>query len=109
MKIFKSVSGRIRTAASRHEPEGVRVLSDMYWRIVVVLAAILIVVSIGYGVWSLLRVLEGLSSAVMVSSPPPPPINRRVLDAAIQGFESREVYFEDRNASSTQSIADPSI
>ncbi len=109
MKILDIFTKHLRgTTISRHEPEGVRVLSDLYWRIVISIAALLTVLSLGYGVWGLLRVLDSLSSFVLVPAPPPPALNRAILDATMRGFEIRRTQFELLKATPGEVIPDPS-
>lgn len=93
---------------SRHEPEGMRVLSDIYWRTLLSIATLLVLSALVYGVWGLLRVLDDLNSVVRVSAPPPPAINRGVLNATMEGFETRSTQFELLKTKPGEIIHDPS-
>lgn len=94
--------------ALRHEPEGVRILSDFYWRALLLLAFFVVIVVAAYGAWGLSRVLGDLDSSVSVSTLPPPAMNRNVLEATVDGFEKRRARFESLQTGLPESISDPS-
>lgn len=110
MKIpFFSRKKSTAEVVSRHEPEGVRVLADMYWKTLLVLAVVVTIGAIVFGVWGLLRVLDAIGSAVRIAPPPPPALNRAVLDATMRGFENRRTNFERLKTTPGETIPDPSI
>ena len=91
-----------------YEPEYTRALASLYWRTLLVLAFIVVVLVFLYSTWGLLRVLDNLSSALDTSAPPPPALNRAELNATIRAFEMRKTQFEQLKANPPLTIPDPS-
>lgn len=94
--------------SSRHEPEGVRTLSNLYWRALLLVAFLVVVLILTYGMWGLLRVLGDLSAAVKAPAPAAPILDRRLLDATVEGIQVRRGQFEVLGAGSDKAILDPS-
>ena len=109
MNLDFGVTNVFREAMSRrHEPEGVRILSNIYWRTLVLVEILIVGLAIAYGIWGLLRVLSDLGAISAASAPPPSALNRGVLDATVSGFEKRQAQFDLLKSSRGEPIADPS-
>lgn len=97
-----------RMYAYRREPENMRALSDVYWRTLVVVAALVVLCAILYGVTQLVGVMgyaqEG-NAATPVSAAG---INRTQLEATLSAFSARQENY-DALASTSVSAVDPSI
>ena len=50
--------------ANRHEPECARMLANMYWKLLLVLAALIGVAAISYGLWQTVSVVDGVAEEV---------------------------------------------
>src|SRR3989338_8881374 len=83
-----------KVLSSRHEPEGVRTLANLYWRTLLLVAFVAVILVFVYGIWGLLRVLDDLGAMVKVSAPPAPVLNRDVLDVTVEGINARRAQFE---------------
>ncbi len=94
--------------ALRHDPEGAHIISDMYWRALLLVSLSVVILALVYGVWGLLRVLDELGSSARVSVPPPPALNRAALGAAVDGINARRAQFEFLRSNSGRVIPDPS-
>ena len=109
MKSSTDILNKIRDAyAARYEPEGLRPLSDIYWRGLLLLAFLVLVCVFLYGTWGLVRVLNGLSAGADTSAPPPPPLSRAALSKTIRDFELRRAQFETLQTNPSATIPDPS-
>ncbi|MDO8514406.1 MAG: hypothetical protein Q7S50_02585 [bacterium] len=109
MKFKIDIFNRARDAyAVGHEPEGRRLLSDIYWRTILVAALLILVCVFLYGTWVLMRVLDDLGATADVSAPPPPALSRAMLKEMVQGFEMRQSQFETMKKSPPAAIPDPS-
>ena len=108
MKFLTDILHSIRDIyAARFEPEGVRPLSDVYWKTLLVLAFLTLIGVFFYGTWGLLRVLEELGATNANGTTPAPPLNRAALTGTLRGFEERQAEFE-RLKTSSSPVNDPS-
>lgn len=94
--------------AGRHEPEGVRRLADFYWRGILIIAFLAIIGAVAYGIVDLLGVLNDLASTPDTAAPPPPALNRAILNATVEEFQTRQSQFSDPTSVPTSLIPDPS-
>ena len=108
MSFGGNIFGRLRDiATARREPEGVRILADIYWRLLLVTAFLMLVLVFLYSASSLTRIFEDLGATVDTRSPPPPALNHAQLSATIRGFEARRVQFDDLKIHPPRPIPDP--
>ena len=107
MKLDFSKSARV-VIAERHESEGIRVLSNLYWCALLVIFFLIIVAVLSYGVLGILRILRDSNETANVSAPPPPALNRSTLEGVVQGFEDRQSYFNLLKTTRGKVISDPS-
>jgi len=96
--------------ANRHEPEQVRALADYYWRILLSVAAIVVLFSVGYGVFVFLSVLQdegGTGTDIGVAVQMPSMISRAQLQDTLDEFEARQQLFESLKTN-VLDVAEPS-
>lgn len=105
LNIFKKISDAY---AQRYEPEGVRIIADCYWRMLLAAAFLLLVGVFLFSTWILLGVLEGLSAVNAMPATPPPALDKRLLDRTMQAVQSRKAQFEDLKTNRPAAISDPS-
>jgi hypothetical protein len=109
MKLGGNILRRIRDTLDRKsEPEGVRTISDIYWKTLLASAFIALVCVFFYGTWDLLGVLNALAESADTSAPPPPALSRTTLDGVLQAFETRRSQFTNFKSSPPPAIPDPS-
>ncbi len=92
---FKIFSRWHELRDARHEPEGRKSLSRVYWAALIVF---FIVFSIGcmiYGIWQFSLPLRGVQSEAKVAAPQIP-LQRSELQAVLQAFDERTQRFEER-------------
>ncbi|OGG52055.1 hypothetical protein A3C18_01995 [Candidatus Kaiserbacteria bacterium RIFCSPHIGHO2_02_FULL_54_11b] len=97
------------TLRGKYEPARVRVLADLYWRTLLTVTFVALVLVFLYSTWGLLRILDSLGAALDTSAPPPAALDRSELNATIQAFEARKTQFEDLKTNLPAAIRDPSI
>ena len=104
------IRGVVSAYENRQAPEGVRSLAQLYWRLLLFAALLLVVGSIGYGAWSLLNAITATNMAVPVTKPVPASIGieRSDLDSLVSAYVSRKVRFDDLSKNIV-SISDPSV
>ncbi len=108
MMNFGDILTRLRDGyAGRFEPEGLRVLASLYWRTLLCAAALVIALSLKYGMWDLFGVLAGLSATSDTAGAPKPALTRAQLEAVVQGFKARQTHFDELSGS-VGAISDPS-
>jgi hypothetical protein len=95
------------TYVDRSDPENLRILANVYWQGMVIIASILTLVVFGFGLSNLLRVLNDLSTAPIASPTPVPTVNRAKLEAALGEFEVRTAQFKALKTSVPAVIPDP--
>jgi len=94
----------------RHEPEQLRVLANIYWRAILLVAAVIFVSIASYGGSKLLEVLNGGkdSSALLLSGGGGPLLlNPKDLQETVDNLEARRTQYEFL-AKNPPRIADPS-
>src|SRR3989338_657103 len=94
----------------RHRPECVRVLADFYWRALLSIALVIIVLAAGYGISELSSVMGGSGGALAQDasvSPPAPKLDKMQLQNTLSAFREREARFNSLKAG-MQRIPDPS-
>ena len=110
MKFFNMLWKELReTLNDGNEPDHIRLLADLYWKVLLLLAFIILVVVFLYSTWGLVRILNDLSVALDTSAPPPPALNRGELNATVSAFETRKTQFEELKTNPPAAIKDPNI
>ncbi|MBI2610600.1 hypothetical protein HYW60_01535 [Candidatus Kaiserbacteria bacterium] len=109
MRWLKRLSACIRdTWQYRHEPEKLRVLADMYWRMLLILAALLfLLLAIFAGVKSYSIFEEEVETPLLSSGGGSIPFNTGELESALEQFEARRTHYEYLKKNPPE-IADPS-
>lgn len=108
MRFFTMLWKELReTLNDGNEPDHIRLLADLYWKAILLLALLTLVLVFLYSTWGLVRILGGLSAALDTSAPPPPALNRSELNATVRAFETRKMQFEDLKTNPPAAIRDP--
>ncbi len=92
----------------RHEPEGIRSLSTLYWRILLVSFFLIVTSILVYGILGLVRILHDLNATENVVVPNSSALNRTSLKGAVEGFLNRQSEFELLKKTPGKAIPDPS-
>jgi hypothetical protein len=101
-----SFDAKIKDALeARHEPEAQALLAHAYWSALISLLALIAIGSVAYGAWEFMRPLTQDISSVTVGSPKAP-LNRAELQTVLDGFDERNIRFEERRVA--PALADPS-
>lgn len=109
MKLNIDILARMRnTYANRHEPESLRTFVDIYWRTVLAIAFLIVVLVVAYGIWNLSRILGDLGRAPEITTPPTPVLSRAVLNATMQAFDTRQTRFDSFKVNPPAAVPDPS-
>ncbi|GEM_PF-2049288 len=93
----------------RDEPRHIRLLADLYWKGLLLLAFVTLVSVFLYSIWGLTRILSGLNTAPDTSASPRPALNRAELNATVSAFETRKTQFQDFKTNPPAGVKDPSI
>ena len=73
----------------RHEPESVRPLAEIYWRLLLFVAVVCVAMILAYGVSEFIGVISKLNSGSSKNSNPPVVLNRNQLNSTLSGFDAR--------------------
>ncbi len=93
---------------SRHEPENLRPIAELYWRAMLVFAVVTAGLIIFFGIWQFSSVISTMSSASdTASAQQKPAIVREDLESALIRFEERRATFE-LGRTVVPAVADPS-
>ncbi|OGZ44227.1 MAG: hypothetical protein A2719_00205 [Candidatus Ryanbacteria bacterium RIFCSPHIGHO2_01_FULL_45_22] len=93
----------------RHRPENKRIIADIYWRFLLFLAFIILLISIGYGIFGILA-MDGEQRNVDGEIPVADSttiLDRAKLQGVIESMQERESRFETIKAN-RPAISDPS-
>lgn len=107
MKFNITKSTRV-IVAGRHEPEGIRTISSLYWSALLAGFFLTVIAVLIYGVLGLMRILHDLNGTGKASLPPQSALNRATLDATLRGFKDRQSQFDLLKATKGKTITDPS-
>jgi len=94
--------------SSRQEPAGIRALAELYWRTLLVCAALVVVLALVWGLWQLFAVFAVLSSVPDTSPLPPAVLNRAKLQGIVQEFGARESEYQTLQSNPPAALPDPS-
>jgi hypothetical protein len=110
MKILGNIISRAKTPCqNKQEPEYVHTLAEQFWRTMLGMAAVIILIAVGFGVFNLVTVVQEVSiSAKPTVASSTPTIDRTKLMQTLDGFKKREIQF-DTLKNQTSSIEDPSL
>ena len=109
MKFVPDILKSLRdTYANRHEPESLGVLAGIYWRTVLGVALLLLVIIVSYSMWNLVRILHSLGVIPTPSPLPPPALNRTLLNTTLEVLDARKAQFDALKVNPSSSISDPS-
>lgn len=99
---------RIREAWDyRSDPDSARVLATIFWRALLVVAAIALIATLWFGFLELGAAAQAENFAA-TSSPPPPPFNPAQLQATLAALSARQSEYQSLASSSPPAVADPS-
>lgn len=109
MMKFSDITGQARNLYSaRYEPEGARLLADIYWRCLLGLACLVVALALGWGIFDLLGVLDSLAPPATASPTPAAAFSRGTLQNMVQAFQDRQSQFDALDATPLPAVADPS-
>jgi len=109
MITFTDITARLRNFYdSRFEPEGIRPLAEMYWRTLMLIASLLCLAALLFGIWNLFSVFDTLSSLADTSPPPPAAFSSSALHALSGGFDARQTQFNTFTSNPPSAAPDPS-
>ena len=96
MKTHTDIFASARAAyANRQEPERLRFLTRVYWRISLALTCVTVLAAIVWGTLQLSDALSALGGASNTESVTPKPVlDRATLRATLLGFDARQVRFD---------------
>ncbi len=108
MSMNLDILGSARSAyANRREPERLRPLASIYWRMMTTIAIIIVVAATSWGFLELIDSLAALSKIAAPDSAQPQVLNRTQLEGTLTSFDSRQARFEALKKGGTP-VADPS-
>lgn len=93
---------------NRYEPESLRALADVYWRGLLVVALVVAMCVVAYGIWSLLRILDDLGKTPDTTPRPTPVLSRSALNSTLQAFDTRSTQFDSFKKNPPAAPSDPS-
>ncbi|OGG58576.1 hypothetical protein A2765_02525 [Candidatus Kaiserbacteria bacterium RIFCSPHIGHO2_01_FULL_56_24] len=106
MRFDTNIQLKLRDAyAARHEPEAARFLARVYWAFLIVTLAMVVVLSILYGVWEFMQAPQRDESVTGLHAQQV--FTRAQLDTVLQGFDARAARFQTRMTAPV-SAKDPS-
>lgn len=109
MMKFSDITADLRDVyALRFEPEGARSIADIYWRTLIVIAGIFVVLSLSFGVWNFVSITDTLTSLADTSPPPPAAFNSAQLHGVTAGFDARQTQFDTFTSAPPPILSDPS-
>ena len=92
---------------ARHEPENLRPIAELYWRVVLLSSIIAAIGIIAYGVWEFSSVMTTISTTSGGgATQQTPAIDRAQLEDALVQFSQRRANF-DLSRAMIPSVADP--
>ncbi|MDP2648667.1 MAG: hypothetical protein U1D26_01190 [Patescibacteria group bacterium] len=108
LTFLNGITDRIRnTYATRHSPEGARMLAIIYWRALLLAAFLVLVATIGYAELQLYGILKDLAS-VPESTIPAATLDRAALGETVAAFEARQSEYESLKQGASGRLPDPS-
>lgn len=95
MRFDANIQVKLKDAyAARHEPEAMRFLARVYWAFLIVTLALIVVLSIAYGVWEFMQAPQRDESASGLHAQQV--FTRTQLETVLDGFDARAARFQAR-------------
>lgn len=92
--------------AARHEPENMRLLAEVYWRLLLSIGLLLVVAVLMYGTWEFIGVISNLSADDPAKTPSSAAVlDRNKLQNTLSAAHARQ---QSANTSQNTTISDPS-
>ena len=91
--------------AARHEPESMRPLAEVYWRVLLLVGLVMVAAVLLYGASEFFGVIANLSSDGPAKSRPAATLNRNQLEGTLRALQGRRQNFDALPATT---IPDPS-
>ena len=92
---------------ARHEPENLRPIAEVYWRVVLLSSFVAAIGIILFGVWEFSAVMTTISSTTSGSSSQQAPVlDRAQLESTLVHFSERRANF-DLGSATAPVVADP--
>jgi len=108
MTFSTHIGSRLKEAWSyRNEPENVRVLGTVLWRALLVIALIIIIFALWFGVQELNAVSQA-ESVQTTTSNARPPLDRTQLQSTLNDLLARQAQFQALSQSPVAPVTDPS-
>ena len=107
MHIFTSIRRAKEMYAYRHEPENLRPLVELFWRIVLVLLALGVAIVLIFAASVFLGVLSTLGDTAAGPTRQPAVLDRAELQDTLRLIEERGLEFEAKKTAPTP-VVDPS-
>jgi hypothetical protein len=107
MKYFSSFTRVKEMYAARHEPENLRPLAESFWRMLLMIALLLMVGAAVFGVWKFIAVVHVIGAANGAPSSSRAALDRNRLDRFLSDLNARRASFEAA-ANAGISTPDPS-
>ena len=111
MRSFSNALEVLREAyVNRHEPEYLRILTNIYWHAVLSITAFIVALSVCYGLWQLISIIGGSKENPSALSPDkvtPSPLDRAALENTVKSFMERRTQYEFLKAN-PPTVSDPS-
>lgn len=92
---------------ARRDPEGMRMLARMYWRMLIMLLAVMVIGGFYFGVQELFTTLATLSGSPADAGKPQSALDRSRLEATLQSFSSKAASYQ-QGVGLAASTTDPS-
>ncbi len=93
---------------ARHEPENMRPLAEVYWRVLLVSALVALAGILAFGVWEFIGVTQKLNAgAGLKSSEQSDVLSRKELTEVLDLYQARQAEF-DAAKRSRATVPDPS-
>ena len=107
MRNFLHIFAQLRAAyANKTSPEGLQLLARVYWRLILIVGFLVIVLSVAFGAQQLLGVLGTVGPAQSQDATLPVTVDKAKLESTLKNFDQRKARF-DALLTSTSTFPDP--
>jgi len=108
MRKFFAIFTSLRAAyTNRTDPEGMQLLARTYWRVILSIAIVIAILSIGIGAVLLFQIMGSFTTKQASDAILPTTLNRAKIESVLTAFDARRKQFE-MLPSSTSTYPDPS-
>ena len=80
--------------AARHEPENMRPLAEVYWRMLLMIGLVMVIGVLIYGTTEFFGVMNNLSAADSSNAPASTALNRPQLQSILSAAHDRQMRFD---------------